>query len=299
MKNNTYCFILVIILTILFSDVSSSSLNAFSASSSKPPQDDVLTFLLRESAHLSALQEQVGGFLRTQGIFVGNHLRPIVDADRDGNRKDRGSHRIAISTMENPLECRITLGQAEVGSKVIAPCLCSGSQEWVQFSELNRLRRKDPGQWKVCPTCQGKFDFSMIYEHGGVKGNLITLLLDNKIILRSILLVGVVISGCILRADKLAMVFLTSRMFWQLYPQWSRLVELPIILKYWGAKIVFGYLSSAYLFVEGALLGQLTELETAVVEARLPVDSLDDDDDDDGYDDDGDDDDDSEVDGER
>ena len=30
---------------------------------------------------------------------------------------------------------------------------CSGSSQWIQFTELNRLRRKDPDQWKICQVC--------------------------------------------------------------------------------------------------------------------------------------------------
>lgn len=64
---------------------------------------------------------------------------------------------------------------------------------------------------------------------------------------------------------------LTSAALWQTYPRWSRLVHLPLVLKFWGGKLLFQYISSFYLKGEKSVLEYLTEVETAIVEPRLPV----------------------------
>jgi hypothetical protein len=66
-----------------------------------------------------------------------------IDSDKSKPRKVK----VALSREDNNLECRVALGRAPVGKKLIAPCGCTGSQEWVQFAELNRLRRREPLQW--------------------------------------------------------------------------------------------------------------------------------------------------------
>ena len=253
--------LLVLILLIRQLDASGATLSSSS---------DVLTFLQRENHALSSAQGNVVGFLKSKGVRIGT---TASERALPASKKEEGRVRIALSTEENNLECRVSLSRAALGAKVIAPCRCSGSQEWVQFSELNRLRRRDPQQWTVCPTCRAKFDFSIVYEHGGVQGNLISALLDKPVIVRSVVFVTLTAAAVALRVDLLVMRFLTSKMFWDFYPHWSKIVHLPLVLKYWGGKVAAGYLFQGYLVLEKALLEQLTDWETAVVEPALPVDN--------------------------
>ena len=235
--------------------------------------NDVLTFLQHESSGVSASKSVVEGFLLGRGIYVGNHIKPKATSMRGRDRI-----RIALSKEDNNLECRVALCKAVVGSKVIAPCRCSGSQKWVQFSELNRLRRRDPKQWTVCPTCQAKFDFSIVRDYGGVAGNLITMILDNKVMMRSVVLSTSLILGIIFKVHTLFLRLLTSKPFWNLYPQWSKIVHLPLVLKYWGGKILLQYLATVYLNVESYFCEHLATVETALVEPGLPVDEDDEED---------------------
>lgn len=228
--------------------------------------NDVLTFLQRESSSVSASKSAVEGFLLGRGIYVGNHNKPKATSMRGRDRI-----RIALSTDDNNLECRVALCKAVVGSKVIAPCRCSGSQEWVQFSELNRLRRRDPKQWTICPTCQAKFDFSIVRDYGGVVGNIVTMILDNKVMMRSVILCTSTILGIVFKVHTLFLRLLTSKVFWNLYPQWSKIVHLPLVLKYWGGKILLQYLARLYLNVESYFCEHLATVETALVEPGLPV----------------------------
>ena len=113
----------------------------------------------------------------------------------------------------------------------------------------------------------------MISSHGGVAGNMVSLLLDNVKLLR-LSLIGLTLGiGYAFSFNMLAMRFFTSRVFWQQYPKWVKIVNLPLVLKFWGGKIVLQYLYGFYLHVEGLLLEQLAELETTLIEPNLPAEN--------------------------
>lgn len=231
----------------------------------------VLQYLQTESAALATAQQSVQSFLQSKQIPVGGLPRSLRKDSNDGEQLNK--LRVALSTKDNNLECRIALGRAPIGRKCVSPCGCTGSQQWIQFSELNRLRRKEPTQWVKCQTCQQNFDYSMISTHGGVAGNAVSLLLDNVKVLRISLASASIILAWATSLHALAMRFFTSRAFWQQYPSWSKVLNLPLVLKFWGAKLVLQYLWGLYLKAEGALTETLSDLETALIEPRLPVDN--------------------------
>ena len=111
----------------------------------------------------------------------------------------------------------------------------------------------------------------MIDQYGGVVGNLISSVFDHKIALRTCVGLLVTTASIMLRADLLVLRLLTSKVLWNLYPTWSKIVHLPLLLKYWGGKIVLQYMIMGWLSVEKTMLGYLTEVETSIVEPLLPV----------------------------
>ena len=102
-------------------------------------------------------------------------------------------------------------------------------------------------------------------------GNLISIVLDNPVILRSTL--GVVAALVLWEGTigKLSMRVLLSRAFWNLYPKWSRIVHLPLVLKFWGGKVLLQYFYDNYLVLEKLIAKSLTEMESSIIEKRLPV----------------------------
>jgi len=102
----------------------------------------------------------------THLIPVGKAAGSLLSKRRSDDRKTDEGPRITQCTKDNNVECRISLGTAPIGSILVSPCGCLGSQKWIQFSELNNLRRKDPSQWSVCQTCQQKFDYEIFTERG-------------------------------------------------------------------------------------------------------------------------------------
>jgi len=228
---------------------------------------DILSFLQSESTSLAEHQARLTSFLQSKRIPIGSTPRSLRK-EEDSSKK---GVRIALSTKKNELQCRISLDKAPIGRKCIAPCGCAGTQEWIQFSELNRLRRKEPSQWRVCQTCQQAFDYSMIAQHGGVTGNIVSALLDNVKALRIGAALSFLFFSFIFSLGSLTMRFATSRFFWQLYPRWSKIVHLPLVLKIWGGKVLMQYLTTFYLSIENKALERLAELETQIIEPRLPL----------------------------
>ena len=104
-------------------------------------------------------------------------------------------------------------------------------------------------------------------------GNAVSLLLDNVKYLRMSLAATTIVLGYAFSANMLAMRFFTSRWFWQQYPKWVKVVNLPLVLKFWGGKLVFQYLYGIYLKCEGHLLEILSDIETTLIEPRLPAEN--------------------------
>jgi len=133
----------------------------------------------------------------------------------ENNAKRRRLARVAISTDDNNLECRVALTRAPRGRKLIAPCGCTGSAEWIQFAELNRLRRREPSQWVTCQTCQQKYDYSVIQASAGVYGGMLSTILDNKYIPRTAFVILAALTVFILPVKDFILRLLTSRVIWQ------------------------------------------------------------------------------------
>lgn len=224
-------------------------------------------FLQSEFSSLSSAQQNIVSYLNSMQIPINKEPRSLLKQ----SSRDILS-RIIVSSKENNIECRIALGRAPIGAKCVAPCGCTGSQKWVQFSELNKLRRKDPSQWKVCQTCQQKYDYEVFSKFGGVKSSIIGLLLDRKIYVRSIILVGALMIIQILQLHNFLIRFCVSKNLWMMYPQWSKLTHVPLALKFWIGKLMIQYIGEKYGQIEReTVFNYLTDLETKLIEDELPV----------------------------
>lgn len=229
-------------------------------------QHQLLSYLQSESSSLSSSHKSITDYLHSKKIPV-NGLPGSLRI----RTSDRPHLKIAESTPDKVLECRISLSKIPVGKKCIAPCACSGSQQWITFAEFNRLRRKEPMQWKVCRTCQQKLDVDSLVNYSGISGNLIGLVLDNLLIFRSIVGFSIMALCCLISFPSLVLRFLVSKAFWQQYLQWSRITHLPLVLKFWGGKLLIQYLATQYLKLEQVLVQYLAEIETQIVEPNLPL----------------------------
>lgn len=170
-----------------------------------------LKFLQNELASVGAAQQKFLSFLAQKNIHIGQlPVSALKPADLDDIQS-----RIVRSTEDNSVECRVSLSKAPVGTKCIAPCGCTGSQKWIQFSEFNKLRRNDPAQWIFCPSCKQKFLVSEFTNFGGINANLAGLALDNLSLVRVSLFLFLITMSMMLSAHKLLLRFLTSHIFWQ------------------------------------------------------------------------------------
>lgn len=175
--------------------------------------EGVSNFIQTEITSTSTAQNRLLLLLSKHSINVGEKLSSDL---KNESSLESASKRITVSTTENNIECRIALGKAKLGSKCIAPCSCTGSQRWIQFSEFNRLRRKDPNQWKVCQTCQQPFECNLFTKYGGLQASLVGNLLDNISSVRYGI-AGVILIGSYVSAlDKLLLRFFMTRYWWQM-----------------------------------------------------------------------------------
>lgn len=168
-----------------------------------------LSFFQNELAGCREAQQSLSGFLHSNKISIG--MKPGSIRSRLYQRSRANA---IISTEENKIECRVALGRAPLGVKCVAPCACTGSQKWIQFSELNKLRRKDPEQWTVCRTCQQKFDYAAYDAYGGVGAAIVGYVLEHRALSRSVLLVSLAGVLQFLRAPLWLLRLLTSRALW-------------------------------------------------------------------------------------
>jgi hypothetical protein len=174
-------------LFILLSFSKTSSASSFqkhhlmSSTGYKTVEEKTIPFLQSELSSCTTAQNSILSFLHAKRISIG--MSPGLLRRQSQFRPEA---RVVVSTEDNPVSCRIALGRAPAGSICVAPCGCSGSQKWVQFSELNRLRRIDPAQWAQCKTCQQPFNYKPFESHAGPVGGIIGFVLDNKVIIRGL-----------------------------------------------------------------------------------------------------------------
>lgn len=273
---NSLCQVLVFFLFVSLVEASTNGSPNIIAPTNTDNAAENLAFVQTELAATSSAQQAIVKLLSHSHLIpLGQMPRSLAHFRRSDDESIKESHaksRIVVSDESNNIECRISLGRAPFGSKCVAPCGCIGSQKWIQFTELNRLRRKDPSQWTVCQTCQQNFEYDIFSNYGGLGSNLIGLALDNKSILRGALLSisAVLVYGLSLK--NWLMRFMVSRIWWQMYAHWSKVTHLPLALKFWLGKIVFQYLVDYYMIFErNVFLSYLIDLETLSIDKNLPV----------------------------
>jgi hypothetical protein len=175
---------------------------------------ELIKYLQNEQAGVSAAQQRIVEYLHSKKISIGSE--PVDPSVLSKSSESLIKDRLAVSTDEHPIECRVTLDQAPTGSICVAPCGCSGSQKWVQFSVLNKLRRKEPKQWVTCQTCRQPFVYDLFLSHADLKANILGLILDKIEFLRFVMFLSVVLVGYILSLPALLQRVLISRSVWQL-----------------------------------------------------------------------------------
>jgi hypothetical protein len=183
---------------------------------SSQPSDSrrILTYLQQEQVACSNAQQSIIQTLRQYKIPIGSEpgsLRKLKTG-----LSNTIHDRVVTSTEDNEIECRVTLDRVPVGSKCVAPCGCTGSQKWIQFSVFNKLRRKEPEQWKTCQTCKQPFLHDLFTPYGGTKVALLGYVLDHRPLFRSLALLVALFSSYVIGVQNWISRFLVSESFWQM-----------------------------------------------------------------------------------
>ncbi|CBJ27241.1 conserved unknown protein [Ectocarpus siliculosus] len=178
----------------------------------------------------------------------------------------------AVSTEERRMDCRMYV-EAEVGKKVVAPCKCKGTQKWISFSALNSERRKEAAKWKNCPTCQGPIDYALYEAYGGGAGKAVSAILNNSRATR--VAIGVLATMVLWLLSPLLHVLivrvLTSGVLWKNYHRLTFIVNLPLPLQIMGIRFLMTWTNDQLLLVESMVRQSLTDIESRILESRLPV----------------------------
>lgn len=192
-----------------------SLLCAVTSITSSTEKASLIYYLQQEQILCSNAQQNILSYLKKQLIPVGSEPRSLQTT----SKVDRIEDRTITSTESYPIECRLTLDFAPPGAKCVAPCSCAGSQKWIQFSVLNKLRRKDPKQWITCPTCREPYKHELFASQGGLKSAVIGMLLERLNIIRGLLFTTFLIFSYVVSLPLLFSRYLVSRSFWQMVSQ--------------------------------------------------------------------------------
>lgn len=176
-------------------------------------QQAALRYLQKEQSAVVAAQGNIIEFLRSRAISIGEE--PKEARPSRSPEQEFLEDRLAISTEESPIECRISLDTAPPGSICIAPCGCIGSQKWIQLGVFNKLRRVDPAKWKVCQTCRQPIQTDALVAQSNLQASLLGYVLDHLSVLRSFLVLLAAMAGYVLALPARFESFLVSRTLWQ------------------------------------------------------------------------------------
>jgi hypothetical protein len=136
-----------------------------------------------------------------------------------------------------------------------------------------------------------------VLQHSGPTGLILSLLLDNGIVLKSLLTTALLLTMILFLPllDFGMNRMLVSSTIWMNWPQWARIVHAALPLKLLLGQMAFKFAANSFGKVEQKVKDSLVELECANLEVTLPLtvgpgsevmeedeeDDVDDDDDDD------------------
>lgn len=183
----------------------------------------------------------------------------------------------AMSTEEEPKTCLYSF-DAEPMTKVIAPI---NTDQWISLSALNRLRRTDPTKvepmWHSQYTIlQGWFGSQSPYsvgQHYHWTGLLLSYLLDHALVLRSLLGLFVALS-CLIALPTLEWIVhksLISKLFWNQWPTWGRIVHAALPLKLLLAQMAYKSLIQVLSKCENRVRDVLIDMECTMLEECMPL----------------------------
>ncbi|CAM9329251.1 unnamed protein product [Scytosiphon promiscuus] len=178
----------------------------------------------------------------------------------------------AMSTEDRRMDCRMYV-EAEVGKKVVAPCKCKGTQKWITFSALNSERRKEAAKWKNCPTCQGPIDYKLYEAYGGGAGKAVSAVLNNprgtQFAISAVAAIALWVVSPLLHA--LVVRVMTSGILWKNYHRMNLILHLPLPIQIMGIRFLMMWSNEQVLSLDSAARQFLTDIESQILESRLPV----------------------------
>jgi len=183
----------------------------------------------------------------------------------------------ALSTQDEPKTCLYSF-DAEPNTKVIAPF---ATTQWISLSALNRLRRTDPtkvepmwhSQYAVLKSWFGDDSQFTILQHCGPKGLILNLLLEQSIVLKSLLTSVILLAFVIFLPviDFWVNRIVVSSTVWMNWSSWARIMHAALPLKLLLGQMSWKMMAKAFGKIEQRVRDTLVELECANFEEMIPV----------------------------
>ena len=182
----------------------------------------------------------------------------------------------SMSTLEEPKSCMISF-DAEPNTKVVAPL---GNPNWISVSALNRLRRNDPS--KVEPMWHSQYailkswfdtesEYSIL-QHVGMQGFLLNALLQG-VRLHVALALSLVVTTilCLPILEYVVNRVLVSGLLWSRWASWGRFIHAALPLKLLLGQMTYKFLAGRFLQLVEVVKERLVELESHMLEQRIPL----------------------------
>lgn len=167
---------------------------------------------------------------------------------------------------------------AEPNTKVLAP---QGTTQYISLSALNRLRRTDPA--KVEPMWHSQYailqswfsdqsEYSIL-QHVGIKGFLVSTLLDGRAMLRTVLITAIlsVLVMFMPLIEHIVGRILVSAPFWSQWKTWGRIVRAGFPLKLLLGQLAWKGIAGVYSKLEEGVRDYFVDLECEILEESVPL----------------------------
>lgn len=232
--------------------------------------DQQLLMQLRSTVLSEALAKRgVPGITTLVDISTADGDKPPEKVDWD----------CAMSTEDDPKTCLYSF-DAEPNTKVVAPI---DTNQWITLSAINRLRRTDPtkvepmwhSQYAILDSWFGDDSQFSLLQHVGVKGFLITLLLDTAkgAVLNGLLMVGI-LSTMLLLLPVLEFGInrsLVSGLLWSHWPTWGRIIHAALPLKLLLAQLSWKFLAKMFGKLQTRVREYIVDVECDLLESCIPL----------------------------
>lgn len=128
-------------------------------------------------------------------------------------------------------------------------------------------------QYAVLKSWFGDDSAFSVLQHSGPRGLILSLLLDQRIVLRALLSIAFMLAAIVFLPllDFFVNRTLVSSILWMNWPQWARIVHAALPLKLLLTQMAWKFMAKMFGKVEQRVKDTLVEMECATLEESTPL----------------------------